>query len=77
VNFFLETNNLLLISIAVSSGLMLLWPFIQQSRGGKALGTTQAIQMINHQNALVVDIRPLATYQNGHGADSRHLPPSD
>ena len=77
MNFFLETNNLLLISIAVSSGLMLLWPFIQQSRGGKALGTTQAIQMINHQNALVVDIRPLATYQNGHVAESRNLPASD
>jgi rhodanese-related sulfurtransferase len=77
VNFFLETNNLLLIAIAVSSGLLLLWPFIQQTRGGKALSTAQVIQMINHQNGLVVDIRPLATYQNGHVVDSRNLPPAD
>lgn len=77
VNFFLETNNLLLVSIAVSSGLLLLWPIIQQSRGGKVVGTSQVIQMMNHQNGLVVDVRPLATYQNGHIADSRNLPLAD
>lgn len=77
VNFFLETNNLLLIGIAVSSGLLLIWPLIQQSRGGKVLAAAQVIQMMNHQNGLVVDIRPLATYQNGHIADSRNLPLAD
>jgi rhodanese-related sulfurtransferase len=77
VDFFLETNNLMLIGIAVMSGLMLLWPTIQRKRAGMSLTTTQAVQMINHEDALVIDVRPLATYQNGHIPNSRNIPLSE
>lgn len=74
MDFFLETNNLMLIGTAVLSGLMLLWPIIQRKRAGSVVGTTAAVQMINQQNAVVIDIRPLATYQNGHIPHSRNVP---
>lgn len=74
MDFFLETNNLMLIGTAVLSGLMLLWPTIQRKRAGSLVGTTAAVQMINQQNAMVIDIRPLATYQNGHIPQSRNIP---
>jgi len=77
VDFFLETNNLMLIGIAVMSGLMLLWPTIQRKRAGLSLTATQAVQMINHEDALVIDVRPLATYQNGHIPNSRNIPLSE
>ena len=74
VEFFLETDNLMLVGIAVSSGLMLLWPTIQRTRAGGSVSTTQAVQLINHEDAVVVDVRPLASFQNGHIPHSRNIP---
>lgn len=74
MDFFLETNNLMLISIAIMSGAMLLWPMIQRGRAGGSVSTAQAVQLINHEDALVVDVRPLATFQNGHIPHSRNIP---
>lgn len=77
MDFFLETNNLMLVGTAVLSGIMLLWPTIQRKRAGSVVGTTAAVQMINQQNAMVIDVRPLATYQNGHIPQSRSIPLAD
>ena len=77
MDFFLETNNLMLIGTAVLSGAMLLWPTIQRKRAGSVVGTTVAVQMMNQQNATVIDVRPLATYQNGHIPQSRNIPLSE
>lgn len=74
VDFFLETNNLMLVAIAVSSGLMLLWPTIQRGRAGGSVSPTQAVQLINHEDAVVVDVRPLASFQNGHIPHARNIP---
>lgn len=67
----------MLVGIAVSSGLMLLWPVIQRSRAGGSVTITQAVQLMNHEDAVVVDVRPLATFQNGHIAQSRNIPVSE
>jgi rhodanese-related sulfurtransferase len=77
VDFFQETNNLMLIAIAASSGLMLLWPIIQRQRAGKVVDTVGAVQMINREDALVVDVRPHAAFQSGHIPNARNLPLAD
>lgn len=77
MDFFSDQNNLILIAVAVVSGLMLLWPMIQRQRGGGAVGTTQAVQMMNNQSATLVDIRPDSSYGAGHIPQSRHIPASD
>ncbi|MFY9347305.1 MAG: rhodanese-like domain-containing protein [Orrella sp.] len=77
MDFFQETNNLMLIAIAVSSGLMLLWPIIQKRRAGNMVNPTQAVMLINHQDAVVIDVRPLATFQLGHIPNARNVPLGD
>jgi rhodanese-related sulfurtransferase len=74
VDFLLKTDNLMLVAIAVSSGLMLLWPMIQRGRAGGSVSTTQAVQLMNHEDAVIVDVRPLASFQNGHIPHSRNIP---
>ena len=77
MDFFLNQNNLLLIAVAVGSGLMLAWPMIQKSRSGAALSPSQAVQMMNHQHAVLVDIRDAAAFQSGHIPQARNLPVAD
>lgn len=67
-------ENWPLIAVAVSSGLMLLWPFIASGRGGARLSTLQATQMINQRDAVVIDIRDQAEYARGHIANSKNIP---
>jgi len=77
VDFFLNQNNLLLIAVAIGSGLMLAWPMIQSKRAGAALTPTEAVQMMNHQHAILVDIRETSAFQSGHIPQARSLPVAD
>ena len=63
MDFLTNQNNLLLIVVALGSGLMLAWPMIQKNRSGGGLSPTQAVQMMNHQHAVLVDIRDAAAFQ--------------
>lgn len=38
---------------------------------------TQAVMLINHQDAVVIDVRPMATFQLGHIANARNVPLAD
>jgi len=77
VDFFLDQNNLLLIGIAIGSGLALAWPMIQRGRGGATVSSTQAVQMINHQGAVLFDIRSIEAFHGGHIPQARHAPLAD
>jgi len=50
-------DNLLLIGVAAVSGAMLLWPLLRRSTGGPWVSTLQATQLVNRQNALIIDVR--------------------
>lgn len=73
---FLEfvKDNLLLFAVAVTSGAMLIWPMLRRTGGGSAASTLQATQMINRQDAVVVDVREDAEYAKGHVMGARHIP---
>ena len=77
MDFFLSQNNLLLIAVAAGSGLMLAWPMILKSRAGAALSPSEAVQMMNRQHAVLVDIRDAAAFQSGHIPQARNLPAAD
>ncbi len=77
MDFLTNQNNLLLIVVALGSGLMLAWPMIQKNRSGGGLSPTQAVQMMNHQHAVLVDIRDAAAFQAGHIPQARNLPVAD
>ena len=68
------TKNIFLIVIAVVSGGMLLWPLLRKSTGGPWVTTLQATQLMNRNDALVVDLRPAAEYAGGHILGARNIP---
>jgi rhodanese-related sulfurtransferase len=68
-------SNFLPISVAILSGLMLLWSiFGNRIRGIKEVDCTAALQLINHKNALVLDVRENDEYKAGHVLHSMLIP---
>jgi rhodanese-related sulfurtransferase len=67
-------NNWILIAIACISGAMLLWPIVRRGAGGPSVGTLQATQMINREDALVIDLRDAAAFSKGHILGARNVP---
>lgn len=77
MDFFLSQNNLLLIGVALVSGLALAWPMIQNKRAGASITCTQAVQMMNHQHAILIDIRPSEAFNAGHIPQARSIPATE
>lgn len=68
-------NNILPISIAFFSGLMLLWSlFGNRFRGIREVNSMAALQLINHKNAVVLDVREQSEYDAGHVLNSKLIP---
>jgi rhodanese-related sulfurtransferase len=67
-------DNLMLVMVALASGVMLLWPSISRKAGGKQVDTVGAVQKMNHDNALVIDVREPAEVANGKIPQSKHIP---
>jgi len=70
-------KNILLVAAAVGSGGMLLWPLIRGGAGSGSVSTLEATQLINRQDALVLDVREPARYAEGHILGARNLPLAD
>jgi rhodanese-related sulfurtransferase len=69
------TSNILPISIALLSGSMLFWSiFGNRIRGIKEVDCAAALQLINHKNALVLDVREDGEYKLGHILDATLIP---
>ena len=61
--------------IAVSSGLMLLWSFLgNRLRGVKEVDNAAALQLINHKNALILDVREESEFSAGHIRGAKLIP---
>ena len=68
-------DNVLLIGLALGSGIMLLLPTLKKSAGGVPnLTTAEAINLINRSHAIVLDVREDAEFANGHIVDAKHIP---
>lgn len=67
-------SNILLIGLALGSGLMLLLPSFKKGAGGVPnLSATEAVTLINRSNAFVLDVRDEAEFASGHIADATHI----
>jgi len=71
---FVQTN-IWLVLIAIVSGLMFLWPTVARriSRTQEAT-VAEAVQLINRQDAQVVDVRESGEFSSGHIPSARHIP---
>jgi len=74
VQQFLQ-NNIWTILIALTSGAMLFWSFFgNRIRGITEVDHVAATQLINHKNALVLDVREQREYDAGHIVSSKLIP---
>jgi rhodanese-related sulfurtransferase len=74
VLLFLQ-NNIWTILIALTSGAMLFWSFFgNRLRGINEVDHIAATQLINHKNALVLDVREQSEYDAGHVLNSKLIP---
>ncbi len=67
-------DNIFLIAVACVSGAMLIWPLARRGSGGPSVNTLEATQMINREEALMLDVREQAEYAQAHILNSRGLP---
>ena len=67
-------NNILLIAVALVSGGMLIWPYLRRTASGPWVSAAQATQLINREDALVIDVREPAQYGAGHVLGAKNVP---
>ncbi len=64
-----------MVIVMITSGLMLFWSFFgNRIRGVKELSTVEAIEMINHKNATILDVREDAEFKSGHLLNAKWIP---
>ncbi|MBS1131605.1 MAG: Rhodanese-like protein [Proteobacteria bacterium] len=66
-------QNVLLISLVVVSGLSMLWPLLARP-SGNAVTPAEATQLINREDAHIVDVREADEYASGHLPDAKNIP---
>ena len=67
-------QNIYLVAIALVSGLGLLVLTFRRPGDRNSLSATQATQLINREDAQVIDVREPAEYAAGHLPESRNIP---
>ncbi len=73
MNFLLD--NILLVGIAIVSGLALLIPALQST--ANRASTLQVTQLINRGKSVVVDVRTAEEFAKGHLRDAKNIPLAD
>ncbi|MEW5904457.1 MAG: rhodanese-like domain-containing protein [Pseudomonadota bacterium] len=68
-------DNLFTVSIALISGYMLFWSYFgNRILGIKEVDTAQAMNLINREDAFLLDVREQSEYDGGHIINSRLIP---
>ena len=68
-------SNIWLVLIAVTSGLMLLWSFFgNRMRGVNEVSCAEALQLINHKEACILDVREPDEFKGGHLLNAKLIP---
>ncbi|MRD46270.1 rhodanese-like domain-containing protein [Caenimonas koreensis DSM 17982] len=66
-------DNWQLIAVALASGGMLMWPVIQGATAG-GISTAGAVQLINRERAIVVDVCEADEFAAGHVGGAKNVP---
>ncbi len=68
-------DNWILFLAALSSGVMLLLPVMNKGAGGASkVSPTEAVQLINREKAVLIDVSENAEYASGHVAGAKNVP---
>ena len=71
---FISDNLLLVMALIVVLGMLHFNIFGPRLRGYQVATPAQATQLINQDNALILDIRQDNEFKNGHIINSKHIP---
>lgn len=66
-------DNWYLIFVALASGGMLLWPTLKSASGG-TLNPAGAVQLINREKAVVIDVCEAEEFAAGHVGGAKNVP---
>jgi rhodanese-related sulfurtransferase len=72
VKFFID--NWFLFLTALVSGGLLLWLGLSRGAGGAKVTAAQAVQLINREKAVLIDVCEPAEYAAGHAAGAKSVP---
>ncbi len=73
MQFFID--NWVLILAAITSGSLLLWPLLSGNAGGSTkVSPSEAVQLINREKAVLIDVSENAEYATGHVAGAKNVP---
>ena len=72
MNFLIE--NWFLVVAAVVSGAMLLWPLLMSGSQGAAVSPAEAVQLVNREKGVLIDVSEPDEYAKGHAVGSRNIP---
>ncbi len=64
----------MLVAVALASGGMLLWPLLANGARAGSLTANGAVQRINHDKAVVVDVREADEFATGHLGGAKNVP---
>ncbi len=72
MSFFLD--NWILFSVALTSGLLLLWPALTGGAGAGTLNPNEAVLLMNREKAVVIDVCEPGEFAAGHILGAKNLP---
>ena len=74
---FIASHWQLVVALLVIVLLIIMNEVLTQKKQGKTISAQEVVDLMNHQNAVVFDIRPLDAYRNGHIINSIHASDTD
>lgn len=66
-------DNWMVLSVALASGAMLVWPVLKGAAGG-SLTAAGAVQLINREKAVVIDVCEASEFAAGHVGGAKNIP---
>jgi len=67
-------NHLMLVSAFLVILALLIWNLISDPGSKGAVDASGAVELINREDALVIDVRPTADFDQGHIVGARNMP---
>ncbi len=67
-------QNWYLFAVALVSGGLLVWPMLAEGAAGARISAAEAVQLINREKAVLIDVSEPAEYAAGHVAGAKSVP---
>ncbi len=78
MDFLFYQNSIYFLIFLLVSGALLIFPQLRkQGKGNTGLTVKEAVNLVNRENAVFVDLRPVDLFRSGSIPSARHLPAAE